>query len=158
MLRRNLDIAQGLVNGALGTVAAITKEYIQVTFDHTSNLPFKIDRIRSKFQILCRFYVHRKQFPLILAFAVTIHKCQGLSLDCAIVDLSSSVFATGVAYVAISRVRTLAGLHFLAFDPRSIKVSTECVQEVSRLRQQFITDLTPITLSNDESKHSPYTS
>ena len=81
MLRRNLDTAQGLVNGALGTVAAITKEYIQVTFDHTPKLQFKIDHIRSKFQILRRFYVHRKQFPLILAFAVTIHKCQGLSLD-----------------------------------------------------------------------------
>ena len=52
MLRHNLDTAQGLVNGALGTVAAITKEHIQVTFDHTPNLQFKIERIHSKFQIL----------------------------------------------------------------------------------------------------------
>ena len=57
-----------------------------------------------------------------------------------------------MAYVAISRVRTLAGLHLLAFDPRSIKVSTECVQEFNRLIQQFKPDLLPITLSNDESK------
>ena len=65
MLRHNLDTAQGLVNRTLGTVAAITKEYIQVTFDHTPNLQFKIDRICSKFQILRWFYVHRKQFSLI---------------------------------------------------------------------------------------------
>ena len=94
MLRRNIDTSQGLVNGALGSVTTISKDCIQVTFDHTPNVPFKIERVRSRFQILRRFYVYRKQFPLILAFAVTIHKCQGLSLHCAIVDLSSSVFAT----------------------------------------------------------------
>eukprot|EP00731_Ephydatia_muelleri_P001725 Em0001g1725a len=149
MLRRNIDTSQGLVNGALGSVTAISKECIQVTFDHTPKVPFKIERFRSRFQILRRFYVYRKQFPLILAFAVTIHKCQGLSLDCAIVDLSSSVFATGMAYVAISRVRTLAGLHLLAFDPKSIKVSDECVQEVNRLRKLFRPDLTSIPLSKE---------
>ena len=42
-------------------------------------------------------YVHRKQFPLILEFAVTVHKCQGLSLDCAIMDLSEQVFCPGMA-------------------------------------------------------------
>ena len=64
------------------------------------------------------FFVYHKQFPLILAFAVTIHKCQGLSLDCAIVDLSDKVFSPGMAYVALSR-----GLHLTAFDPKSIMVS-----------------------------------
>ena len=38
--------------------------------------------------VLKKIYVHRKQFPLILAFAVTVHKCQGLLLDCAMMDLS----------------------------------------------------------------------
>ncbi|KAL5497334.1 hypothetical protein EMCRGX_G013794 [Ephydatia muelleri] len=122
---------------------------LAVTFDHTPKVPFKIEHFCSRFQILRQFYVYRKQFPLILAFAVTIHKCQGLSLDCAIVDLSSSVFATGMAYVAISRVRTLAGLHLLAFDPKSIKVSDECVQEVNRLRKLFRPDLTYIPLSKE---------
>ena len=75
MLRRNIDTSQGLVNGALGSVTTISKECIQVTFGHTPKVPFKIERVRSRFQILRRFYVYRKQFPLILAFAVTIHKC-----------------------------------------------------------------------------------
>ena len=55
-----------------------------------------------------------------------------LILDCAIVDLSSNVFASGMAYVVLSRVRTLTGLHLLAFDPKSIKVSRECIEEVNR--------------------------
>ena len=89
------------------------------------------------------FYVYREQFPLILAYAVTIHihKCQGLSLDCAIVDLSDKVFSAGMAYVALSRVRSLAGLHLSAFDPKSIIVSTSCLQEANRLREAYRKDL-----------------
>ena len=87
------------------------------------------------------FYVYREQFPLILAYAVTIHKCQGLSLDCAIVDLCDKVFSAGMAYVALSRVRSLAGLHLSSFDPNSIIVSTSCLKEVNRLREAFKSDL-----------------
>ena len=56
-------------------------------------------------------YIHRKQYHLIIAFAITIHKCQGLSLDItAIIDLSEEVFGNDMAYVALSHVRTLSGL------------------------------------------------
>ena len=41
-------------------------------------------------------YIHRKQFPLILSYAITIHKCQGLSLDTAIIDLLTDVFGDGM--------------------------------------------------------------
>ena len=72
---------------------------------------------------------------------MTIHKCQGLSLDCAIVDLSDKVFSAHMAYMALSRVRSLAGLHLSAFDPKSIIVSTSCLEEVNRLRGAFRNDL-----------------
>uniref|UniRef100_A0A1X7V3W3 ATP-dependent DNA helicase n=1 Tax=Amphimedon queenslandica TaxID=400682 RepID=A0A1X7V3W3_AMPQE len=57
-----------------------------------------------------------RQFPLILAFAVTIHKCQGLSLDNAIIDLSDNMFSAGMAYVALSLVRMLSGVHLTCFN------------------------------------------
>ena len=78
---------------------------------------------------------------LILAYAVTIHKCQGLSLDCAIVDLSSKVFCAGMAYVAISRVRSLDGLYLTDFDPASIIVSNASLEEANRLRSLYRNDL-----------------
>ena len=78
------------------------------------------------------FYVYRKQFPLILAYAVTIHKCHGLSLDCAIIDLSNQVFSAGMAYVAPSRVRLLSGVHLAAFDPKSIMVSVAGLKRTSK--------------------------
>jgi len=93
-----------------------------VKFDNIPEI-VGIKRIKGHFMVKKIFYVCRKQFPIILAFAVTIHKCQGLSLDCAIIDLSSNVFSPGVAYVALSRVRTLEGVHLICFDPCSIKVS-----------------------------------
>ena len=46
-----------------------------------------------------------------------------------------------MAYVALSRVRSLAGLHLLAFDSKSIIVSTSCLQEVNRLREAYRKDL-----------------
>ena len=72
--------------------------------------------------------MYRSQFPLILAFAVTIHKSQGLSLDNAIIDLSDRVFSLGMAYVALSRVHTLSGVHFTAFEPSSIIADESCIK------------------------------
>ena len=62
-------------------------------------------------------------------------------LDCVIVDLSDEVFSAGMAYVALSRVRSLFGLYLSAFIPKSLLVSTTCLREVNRLRQIFRHDL-----------------
>ena len=118
LLRRNIDTNCGLVNGALGTVLSVKHDKVTVKFDHVS-VPYGVKRVRNRFMLMRNLYVNREQFPLILAYAVAVHKCQGLSLDCAIVDLSEKVFSAGMAYVALSRVRTLSGLHLIAFDPAS---------------------------------------
>ena len=140
MLPRNIDTKTGLVNGALGTVLSISSKCITVQFDHVSK-PYDVDKVQTKFMVMKNLCLYREQFPLILAYAVTIHKCQGLSLDCAIVYLSDKVFSAGMAYVALSRVRSLAGLHLSAFDPKSIIVSTSCLQEANRLREAYRKDL-----------------
>ena len=61
-----------------------------------------------------------------------------MSLDCAIVDLSDKVFSPGMAYVAL---RTLDGLHLTAFNPKSIMVSVESLEESNRLRKTYCSDL-----------------
>ena len=152
MLHRNIDTKAGLVNGALGVVLSITFEHVTVQFDNM-NESYKVEMV---FMVMKNFYVYRKQFPLILAYTVTIHKCQGLSLDCAIVDLSDEVFSAGIAYVALSiyRIRSLSGLYLSAFSPKSRLVSTTCLKEVNRLRQTFRQDLPLYDIPSGASKHT----
>ena len=102
---------------------------------------YNVEMVKCKFMVMKNFYVYRKQYPLILAYAVTIHKCQGLSLDCAIVDLSDKVFSAGMAYVALSRVSSLSGLHLIEFHSKSLMVSISCLKEVNRLREKYRPDL-----------------
>ena len=100
MLRRNIDTNAGLVNGAIGTMVSVQPNHVTVQFDHKNKL-YNVEKVKSRFTIMKNFYIYGRQFPLILAYGVTIHKCQGLSLDCALVDLSDKVFSPGMAYVAI---------------------------------------------------------
>ena len=132
MLRRNIDTKMGLVNGAISTVLNIKPTQIVVQFD---------ERVTSKFMIMQSFYMCRSQFPLIPTSAVKIHKSQGLSLDNTIVDLSDRVFGAGMAYVALSRVRSLSGLHLANFDPKCVIVSRRCLEEINRLRKIYRPDL-----------------
>lgn len=64
------------------------------------------------------------QYPLRLAWAITVHKSQGMSLDSAEVDLSQS-FEPGMGYVALSRIRTLRGLSLKGMNEHALKVSEE---------------------------------
>ena len=106
--------------------------------------------------VMKNYYIYRTQFPHILAYAVTIHKCQGLSLDCAIIDHSSKVFSDGMSYVALSRVKTLSRLHLVTFEDTSIRVSAGCIKEINRLRSCYRRDLpqieVPVTRKHAERK------
>ncbi|KAB5588519.1 hypothetical protein CTheo_8037 [Ceratobasidium theobromae] len=69
----------------------------------------------------------RRQVPLILAWALTIHKAQGQTIDRLKVDLGRT-FAPGQAYVAVSRCRTLEGLQLMNFTPKSVFVDPRVVE------------------------------
>ena len=74
---------------------SISSKRVTVQFDYVSK-PYDVDKIQTKFMVI-KTSVYREEFPLILAYAVIIHKCQGLSLDCAIGNLSNKVFSVGMA-------------------------------------------------------------
>jgi ATP-dependent DNA helicase PIF1 len=68
------------------------------------------------------------QIPIEHAWAVTVHKCQGIGLDCAEVDVGHTVFECNQTYVALSRVRTLDGLFLTSFDPSKIRTQSKVTE------------------------------
>jgi hypothetical protein len=75
------------------------------------------------------------QVPLRLAWAMTVHKSQGMSMDAAVMDLSS-VFEYGQGYVALSRVRSLDGLYLLGYNEHSLKVHPQILKQDSVFKKE----------------------
>lgn len=68
----------------------------------------------------------REQYPLRLAYGITIHKSQGMTLERLVVDCNR-IFECGQAYVAMSRIKALDGLHLRSFNPNKVLVNEEVV-------------------------------
>ncbi|XP_008554360.1 uncharacterized protein LOC103576096 [Microplitis demolitor] len=152
MLRRNIDVTLGLVNGAIGIVKSVSKSVecntIQsMNIDLGTGKEYNIEKIKVKFQILDKAFVIRDQFPLCLSSAVTIYKSQGLSLNNAIINAGNTIFNVGQSYVAFSRVTKLEGLHLINFDPHSIKANSALIEEYNRSRKFYRSDLPAIPIS-----------
>lgn len=128
MLRTNISVSHGLVNGSIGTVRAIVfkedelppalPKYILVEFDNYKGptLPSRpglvpIEPVTRSFRKGNTTFT-RTQLPIMLAYASTIHKIQGLTLDKVVVEIGSAEMCNGLTYVAMSRVRQLKNLMF----------------------------------------------
>jgi hypothetical protein len=126
MLMRNLDPKYGLCNGTRMTITKVSRRCLEVRinggdFDGQSRLIFRCALSTSE---ELHFTLTRTQFPIRLAFAMTINKSQGQSLHHVGVDLRSPVFTHGQLYVALSRTTDVRGLSVL-FSPKNENRSTD---------------------------------
>jgi ATP-dependent DNA helicase PIF1 len=119
MLIINLDMDAGLVNGSRGVITGFepVRGFPYVKFKKGG------PRLIEPFIWWSHEFPHigQQQIPLRVAYAITIHKSQGASIDSAIVDIGKNTFEYGQAYVALSRVRSLEGLHIFALDVSRIR-------------------------------------
>ncbi|XP_003220289.2 ATP-dependent DNA helicase PIF1 [Anolis carolinensis] len=140
MLTKNLDVSRGLVNGARGVVTGFETDgrgLPKVKF--LCGVTNAVGMERWLLKGPAGTYLSRQQLPLKLAWAISIHKSQGMSLDCAEVSLAR-VFEYGQAYVALSRARSLVGLRVLDFDPKVVRANPYVLQFYKQLRKdKFLT-------------------
>ena len=118
----NIDVdgLNPVVNGSQGVVVEITEDGRPVVqFLNGSKRKFDYHVWTSEMNPA----INIKQLPLIHAWAITIHKSQGVTLDLAEIDAGNNIFECGQTYVALSRVKSLDGLYLTAFNPQKIKVN-----------------------------------
>jgi ATP-dependent DNA helicase PIF1 len=124
----NIDVSTGICNGSQGIVTSFVKEGEQflprVKFVNGTESVMKMHYWQSE-EIPT---VAIGQVPLCLAYALTIHKIQGATLDVAEIDIGESLFEYGQGYVALSRVRTLDGLFLSSFSPKRITAHPKVLQ------------------------------
>jgi len=125
MLIKNLDVEIGLVNGSRGVIIRFTETELPVV-EFRNGIKMTIDLatwMTEEFP-----FIGMAQIPLRIAYAITIHKSQGATLDCALVDVGKDTFEYGQAYVALSRVRSLDGLYIWGLDISRIKAHPRVVE------------------------------
>lgn len=123
MLLTNRNPEEGLVNGSRGVIVSFGEDDTPIVKFLSMKEPVPVPRHEWEDEAEAgTAKVIRSQIPLRLAYALTIHKAQGASLDCALVDIGRSTFEYGQAYVALSRVRNLEGLYVYDIDPVAFRV------------------------------------
>ena len=117
MCLRNIDVANQICNGSQGIVEDFVKDRPVILFSNGRRMTME----KVWFQSDNYPTLAIAQYPLCMAWAVTIHKIQGSSLSHAQIDVGNSIFEYGQTYVALSRIKTMDGLYLMNFQPKRIK-------------------------------------
>lgn len=129
IINKNIDSKKGLVNGRQGTFLGFVNSCAKVQ-TRDGNIHY-IERARWEFP---NYYVD--QYPLRLAWALTIHKSQGMGIEKLSVDIGSNIFDDGQVYVALSRATNSEFLHVKSYSLSSIRANKQVKRFYRRLKRQ----------------------
>jgi len=125
----------GYVNGTLGRVLRFDADDGHPVIETTDGREITIAPTSWILEENGKPVAEITQIPLRLAWAITVHKSQGMSLDAAEIDLTNA-FTYGQGYVALSRVRTLAGMKVLGLNANSLMVDPKIIRMDERFRAE----------------------
>lgn len=141
------NFEKGYVNGTMGIVTKCDFEEIKVRT--LSGKTIEVEREKWLVEEDKKTLARIIQFPLRLAWAITIHKSQGMSMDNALIDLSQS-FERGMGYVALSRVRTLDGLFLKGINDMALQVNEEVLDFDNKFKKLSKTNCFHIQTMGDK--------
>ena len=121
MVTRNIDIENDIINGTRGVIISMETNYVNIQLMNQQEYTIKPMKIGS----FDEPDIEIEYIPLKLAWAITIHKSQGTTLDCAEIDLGNNIFQPGQAYTALSRVKDLNSVHIVDISKKSFKTHPE---------------------------------
>ena len=151
----NLSVELGICNGSLGIITDITmKEGIAIPIVRFSNHVTQTMDIHY-WQSDDFPSIAIGQIPLKLAWALTIHKIQGATMEMAEMDIGMSIFEYGQIYVALSRIKSLDGLYLLNFQPKKIKANPKVIAFYKTLPNYDYPAILSNTNTAIESKSNP---
>ncbi|MEX0917595.1 MAG: helix-turn-helix domain-containing protein [Candidatus Paceibacterota bacterium] len=131
--KNNFEV--GYVNGTLGRVVHFDADDGYPVIRTATGREIKIEPTSWSVSEDGKVLAEVTQVPLRLAWAITVHKSQGMSLDAAEIDLAKA-FVFGQGYVALSRVRTLQGLKMLGMSPTALRVDPRIVARDEQFRSE----------------------
>jgi ATP-dependent exoDNAse (exonuclease V) alpha subunit len=124
MIVQNIDQDRGIVNGSQGTFlefksssSIIENDIMSIQLDNgvLCDVPKMLFYQQHGDEVFTRI-----QYPVILAYGLTIHKCQGLTLNNVIINVGKDIFEAGQAYVALSRCRNLNSLYLSGLSDKKL--------------------------------------
>ncbi len=124
----NISQEEGIVNGSQGIITNFVDGYPEVKFKNITRVIQPYKWINEKYE---DYSV--SQIPLILSWAITIHKSQGITLDMCKLNIGGSVFEYGQAYVALSRLTSSEGLFITSLDISKIRANPKVIQFYKKL-------------------------
>jgi ATP-dependent DNA helicase PIF1 len=137
MCTTNLNVDAGICNGSQGIVVGFSESSVRQSLSiSNANILVPVVRFANGRTMKIEPYIRQSddyptivvsQIPLCLAWALTIHKIQGSTLQMAEMDIGKSVFEYGQTYVALSRIKSLDGLYLSEFNPHRIKANSDVV-------------------------------
>ena len=150
------NFEEGYVNGTLGKVVGFEPEgpVVQTAYGkniHVKPVNWMIEEDGKPLATI-------GQYPLRLAWAITVHKSQGMSLDAIEVDLSKS-FEKGMGYVALSRVRSLEGLTLLGLNEMAVQVRGEVLdfdEELRKISNKHLAEMASLSDADRKEKQKKF--
>ena len=119
MITRNIDIANGLINGTRGYIKKLFEDFVIIK-DVNDNVHtihyFKDIDINDKKSFI-------SHIPIRTSYALSIHKSQGMTIDAVELDLGNNIFAYGQTYTALSRAKNLNSIKIINIDKSSFNIN-----------------------------------